>query len=326
MKKKLILTVLNLAFLQFGYAQISKTNIVEHFTNSNCSVCASQNPGIYSTLGSNPNVLHITFHPSSPYASCVFSMANAMENDARTNFYNIYGGTPRLIVNGNLTTTANLSSTLTGLNTSMTNYQVYTTQQFLTPDSVQVKVVVKKIAADTLTQALLFAGAKQDTVSQTTGNGESIHQDVFRKGLTAMNGNTISLPSNVNDSILFTFGYMLAPTWIASRMQTIVILQNLNKQVINSAESTNIISIPTNLQETSIEEIKVYPNPSHEFVTIQSRIQFSSFEIVSMRGDIVTSGALINNRIDLTHVASGNYYLRLASSKNIISHKIQIKH
>lgn len=323
--KKIFLSALTLLIGLLTQAQITKTNIVEHFTNSNCSICANQNPGIYSTLGSNPNVLHITFHPSSPYASCVFSMANPTENDARTNFYNIYGGTPRLVVNGNVITTANLSSTLTNLNTSLTNYQVYATQELITSDSILVNVVIKKIASDTMTQALLFVGAKQDTVIQTTGNGESIHQDVFRKGLTNMNGNNINLPSNINDSTLFTFSYSVEPTWTASRMQTIVIVQDLNKQVINSAESTNIQSIPTTVQENTFEELKVYPNPSSENIIIQSNNQYTTYKIFSLQGKLIANGNLINNQISLTQISNGIYFLKLVSNGNSIILKIQIQ-
>ena len=324
--KKILLSVLTIAISLFAQAQIAKTNIVEHFTNSNCSICASQNPSVYSTLGSNPDVLHITFHPSSPYASCVFSMANPTENDARTNFYNIYGGTPRLVVNGNVTTTSNLSSTLTNLNTSLTNYLVYATQQMITPDSIWLNVVIKKIASDTMTQALLFVGAKQDTIIQTTGNGESIHQDVFRKGLTNMNGNTINLPSNINDSTLFTFSYNVASTWTVSRMQSIVILQDLNKQVINSAESTNVQSIPTTVLENTFEELNVYPNPSSDNLFIRSKNSYTSYKIVSLQGQLIAHGNLINNQISIVQISNGTYFLQLASNGNspLIS-KIQIQ-
>lgn len=323
---KLILTSLIIIASVVTKAQIAKTNIVEHFTNSNCSICANQNPGIYTTLGNNPSVLHITYHPSSPYASCVFSMANPIENDARTNFYNIYGGTPRLIVNGVSTTTANLSSTLTNISTSMTNFYVNATQQFITLDSILVKVVVKKIATDTISQALLFVGAKQDTINQTTGNGESIHQDVFRKGLTSMTGDMITLPTTINDSTLYTFSYKVGPTWNANQMKSIAILQHTStKAVINSAESINIQSVPTTLYENTLEELKVYPNPSNENILIKTKIQYTSYEIVSIQGKVVAKGNIANNQISVIQISNGTYFLKLVSNGNSIISKIQIK-
>jgi hypothetical protein len=317
---KLILTSLIIIASVVTKAQIAKTNIVEHFTNSNCSICANQNPGIYTTLGNNPSVLHITYHPSAPYASCVFSMANPIENDARTNFYNIYGGTPRLIVNGVLTTTANLSSTLSSLSTGMTNFYVKTTQQFITPDSILVNVIVKKIAADTMTQALLFAGAKQDTINQTTGNGESIHQDVFRKGLTSMTGDMITLPTTINDSTLYTFSYKVGPTWNANQMKSISILQHTStKAVINAAESVNVISIPTLVLEQQLSNTVIFPNPATNKLNIKSLNANTYYNILTMEGRYIIKKSKLNTTIDITTLPIGQYILQLQSTKEIKS-------
>lgn len=317
---KLILTSLIIIASVVTKAQIPKTNIVEHFTNSNCSICANQNPGIYTTLGNNPSVLHITYHPSSPYASCVFSMANPIENDARTNFYNIYGGTPRLIVNGVSTTTANLSSTLTNISTSMTNFYINATQQFITTDSILVKVVVKKIATDTTTQAHLFVGAKQDTVNQTTGNGESIHQDVFRKGLTSMSGDMITLPTTINDSTLYTFSYKVGPTWNANQMKSIAILQHTStKAVINAAESVNLISIPTSVVEHQLLNTIIFPNPGREKLNINSLNAYTHYNILTMEGKYIIKKTMLNNTIDINTLPIGQYILQLKSSKEIKS-------
>lgn len=327
MMKKILLVLLTSFIGQVINAQIVKTNIVEHFTNSNCSICANQNPGIYTTLGNNPNVLHITFHPSAPYAACVFSMANPIENDARTNFYNIYGGTPRLIVNGVLTTTANLSSTLSSLSTSMTNFHVKTTQQFITPDSILVNVIVKKIAADTMTQALLFAGAKQDTINQTTGNGESIHQDVFRKGLTSMTGNSITLPTNINDSTVYIFNYKVAPTWIASRMQTIAILQNpMTKSVINASESSNIISTPTGITSMQTKRINVYPNPATSVLYVENISNYTAYEIINYTGSLVEKATIERSSIPIAHLSNGLYILKLLGTEKETYSQFNVQH
>jgi hypothetical protein len=323
MKKVIALVGLVLS-INLSYAQIPKTNIVEHFTNSNCSVCANNNPGIYTTLNSNPNVLHISFHPSSPYAACVFSMANPVENDARTNYYTIYGSTPRLIVNGVLTSTANLNSALTALNSGTTNFSLTTTQQFVTTDSIVVKVVIKKVATDTATQAFLFVGAKQDTVNQTTSNGEPVHYNVFRKSLSATSGDMINLPLNINDSIVVNYSYKVLPTWNSTGMQTIAILQDATKQVINASESTNIMSVPTHVAERYNEVATLFPNPCSDFISITSDEEFTQYEIRSIQGSLVAEGKILHSRISVAQIASGNYILKLSSNHTINMSKIQI--
>ncbi|MBK8144407.1 MAG: hypothetical protein IPK62_05075, partial [Bacteroidetes bacterium] len=186
-------------------AQIPKTTLVEHFTNSSCGVCAYTNPFIADTLSNFPDVLRIAFYPSSPYANCFFSLQNPIENDARTNFYGVYGGTPKLLVNGELTTLANLDSKLQTAAVDTTSYKLRLTQEFVAMDSVWVRLMIKKVAPDFLVEALLFMGAAEDTVFQTTGNGESVHRDVFRKAMTNAIGDNILLPIAVNDSVVFNF-------------------------------------------------------------------------------------------------------------------------
>ncbi len=101
MKNILVVTV---AFIvsATSFAQVSKTIVVEHFTNSVCSICASRNPGFYENLSEQENVLHLAIHPSAPYSSCIFNLNNVIENDDRTNYYGIYGSTPRLVIQGDV--------------------------------------------------------------------------------------------------------------------------------------------------------------------------------------------------------------------------------
>ena len=100
MKKIITLTFLALAIIQSLQAQVAKKIIVEHFTNTNCGICGSRNPGFYKNLNNFPEILHLSVHPSSPYASCKLSQQANPDNDARTNYYGIFGGTPRLVVQG----------------------------------------------------------------------------------------------------------------------------------------------------------------------------------------------------------------------------------
>jgi hypothetical protein len=102
MKKILLLLLVPYLFHGISVAAqpVPRTSVVEHFTNTYCSVCASRNPGFYGNLAAFPQVLHIAYYPSSPYAACPFNQMNRPENDARTRFYGIYGSTPRLVING----------------------------------------------------------------------------------------------------------------------------------------------------------------------------------------------------------------------------------
>lgn len=318
-----------LILFQFGFihAQVPKTSIVEHFTNSNCSICASNNPTIYSVLNNHPSVLHITFHPSSPYPSCVFSIQNPAANDARTNFYGVYGGTPKLIVNGGLVSTANLNTSLTSISSDMSNYAINTTQEFLLSDSVLIKLVIKKVGADTLSTARLSVFAKQDSIFQLTGNGESLHHDVFRKSISSITGDSINLPLNVNDSIVLTYSFKIENSWVASRVQTIAILQESNSpNVINADESYNIISTPLNVVSHMNIQNQVYPNPVNNQLNLTQSSTWNSFKIYTMSGREIISGHLFHPTINTTSLANGVYLIQLISDKKVSTSLFSVNH
>ncbi len=111
MKKIFNLFMLVLA-IKASSVQVPKKVVVEHFTNTKCRICASRNPGFYKNLNSQTGVIYLTIHTSSPSAAFVLSQHNAVENDGRTNYYDIYGSTLRLVIQGVVISSgANYSST-----------------------------------------------------------------------------------------------------------------------------------------------------------------------------------------------------------------------
>jgi hypothetical protein len=317
MKMKLIFAMIVLTTIGNSMnAQIPKMSIVEHFTNSNCGICANTNPTFYIALSAYPNVLHIAFHPSAPYASCVFSQANKIENDARTNYYGIFGGTPKFIVNGTLGNVSNITTTLNSIANETSNFSITTTQTLISSDSVNVTVVIKKIANDSLPNfsiANLFVGVVQDTVNQTTGNGESIHQDVFRKGLTNMQGNTITLPNSLNDSVVFNNGYKILPTWIGNQLRSISVLQEINTQKLIQSNQSSIATMqqPSGLQIVGLNKILIYPNPTNDFIIIENWQDYKTFLIITQDGRQIKKSNIFSSKINIQDLPQGVYTLKI---------------
>jgi hypothetical protein len=237
------LTTLFLLLFSFTIiAQVSRTSVVEHFTNTSCSVCASRNGAIKSTISANPHTIHISFHPSSPYSNDIFNVDNRSENDARTNFYNIYGFTPLTIVNGVEVSNANFGNTLSSLSTTTSNFDIKINQTKISLDSIKVTAMIKKMSPDPKTSAMLFVAAIEDTVNRMTNNGESVHINVFRKTLTKIQGDSISLPNVVGDSVVFIYGYKIKSGWSNDRMEALGFLQDLSSAL--QPEERSIALIP----------------------------------------------------------------------------------
>ena len=172
-----ILTAL-VAFNQCAMAQVPKKVIVEHFTNTKCSVCASRNPGFYTNLNAQSGVIHLAIHPSSPYAACVLSMHNPVENDGRTNYYSIYGGTPRLVIQGTVISSSadySMSSIFAPYLGQMSPAEITIRQTKFGVDSIRSTIIIKTVASHSLTNLKLFVALAEDTVFYTGTNGEPKH-------------------------------------------------------------------------------------------------------------------------------------------------------
>src|SRR5690606_12201720 len=84
-----------------GYGQaVSKKIVVEQFSNTRCSVCASRIPQLRQNMGPyEENIQLISFYSAAPYPNCELYQANTSGNNARVSYYNVQGS-PNVFVNG----------------------------------------------------------------------------------------------------------------------------------------------------------------------------------------------------------------------------------
>lgn len=327
MMKHILNSIISLMMIQTALAQVPKTTVVEHFTNSNCSVCASNNPGIFATLRNYPDAIHLTFYPSSPYAACIFSQQNTAENDLRTYLYNVYGGTPRLVVNGIVISNTSLGSSLNTASTHTTEFTVKASENMFSSDSVKVDVVITKVAANTATSALLFTGVVEDTISVLTANGEPRHYNVFRKALTSAAGNTITLPVNINDSVTFQFRYKIKNLWNSSRLSSVAILQHVTtKATYNAAKSTRSSGGTTGITSVNGNSINLYPNPANTLVYTDELTAYDRIELTDLTGKVVLSHALPSASIDVSSLPAGLYVTRVYGKTGVHAQRLVIQH
>lgn len=319
--------------LSFAHAQVAKKTIVEHFTNTKCSICASRNPGFHSNLSSNPDIQSISIHPSSPYSTCYLSQQNTAQNDARTNYYGVYGGTPRLVINGTVIPTSQNYS-VAALFTpfvSQSNFTINIQQFAVGADSICSEITIKRIALGAPTgTAVLFAGLVEDTVFGNGGNGETQHYNVLRRTLFTPQGQIVNLPMNVGDSVVLNQTENFNVVWNSNRMRTVAILQEeLNKQVIQSELSTtDQIGATTFANDNGkMAMICVYPNPANQFITVFAQeSKVFTYELNNQYGQVILQGKISNRqRINTSSFSNGLYYLKLFDECNVSTHKIVVK-
>ncbi|MBK7965817.1 MAG: T9SS type A sorting domain-containing protein [Bacteroidetes bacterium] len=329
--KKITLTILFLVSItNMLLAQVAKKIIVEHFTNTKCGICASRNPGFYTNYNNQSNALHLSVHPSLPYSTCLLYQQNAIDNDARTNYYSILGSTPRLVINGNVVP----ASTNYGNASIFTPYQSLTTpaslrieQEKYGTDSMRTTVIVKTESAHSLGTLSLFVCLAEDTIFYNGGNGETIHRDVFRKALSPAVGLSFNLSQTIGDSLVYSYLTLNNPIWNFSRIYSMAILQESGSKNLVQAEAVpaSYNSVTTGLFDNKdVFTVKLNPNPASTYLTLETQSFPVNFSIVDLEGRIILQEIINQEKhfIDIADLTPGIYIVQLQNQNGIVSKKM----
>lgn len=294
--------------------QVPKKILVEHFTNSHCSICASRNPGLYTAIAQYSEVLHIAYHLSSPYAGCLINQHNKTENDNRTNAYNIYGGTPRLVIQGNvLPANANYGNTMLYQNeqNKMSSFAVTATITKAANNTADVTIVIKKVDTSTLTSLTLYAAITEDTLFYNAPNGENKHYDVFRKSVWG-DPKTITAPVNIGDSIIETQNISINQVWITNRTTVTAIIQDAGMQVVQAARSNKLDNPLSVSNAAALLPVTISPNPTTGILKIDGLQQgMADVAITTINGSIVYNNSINSNHstINVEQFSPGIYFI-----------------
>lgn len=330
--KKGILLGLSLSFcLLFGLQaqEVPRTIIVEHFTNSRCGICASRNPGFYSNLNSQEGILHLAIHPSSPYSNCIFNQANPGENDARTNYYGVYGGTPRLVIQGNVIS----SGTNYGNASIFEPYQNQTTpvsldiRQTKEDGEIIVTVTITAEANNDLGTAQLFLAAAEKEVMYNAPNGENVHHDVFRRTFNGEpTGVSVDIPATAGESTTVTGSLMANENWVYEQLFTVAILQHTDtKAVIQSAAADPSENEPlVSISEVNTLAAQIFPNPVQDRLQVKlANDKKATFLLFNSQGQVLQSGTFQGQtQVEMTAYPSGLYWLEVQNTEGKAVSKI----
>jgi len=299
-------------------SQVPKKVVVEHFTNTVCSACAANNPDLYNILNQHPEVMHIAFYPSSPYSTCLFNQQNSSENDARTNHYGIYGATPRIVIQGqeqSLNVDFADATILTNHLAQPTPISIKMSQIKYGTDSIKVEIVMKAESNNSLGNGILLSGVAEDTVFYSSPNGETEHYDVFRKSTESINGVSISIPSYIGDSIVYSKTINSDSHWEMDHIFSFALLQTNNNELIQAEylKADGSQSPSSSIVFNSSKETQFFPNPSTGIVTvIVENSQTATFTIYNNVGKQITVKTIYGaDTFDLSNLPKGTYILQI---------------
>lgn len=324
--KNYILSICLLAWFPI-FSQVQKGIIVEHFTNTKCSNCAQKNPDLYNVLAENPDVIHLAIHPSSPYSSCAFNVHNPSENDQRTYFYDIYGGTPRLVIQGVVQPTSTNfgnSQLFEAYENETSAYSIQLIQEYFdTQNFIKISVVIKKESDSPLTNAYLYSALAEGYVAYDAPNGEGDHYDVFRKSVFAESGMSITLPENIGDTVVQTAVINIHSDWNGNELFSLAMIQSeTDKSIIQvaSAKGQEILSVK---ERDNLTAIRLYPNPSTGILHLEGyKGNAPAATVFNLYGQQIHKSTPSGSTINLCHLPAGTYTVQLSTSDYTIQKSI----
>lgn len=333
---KSILSLLFVSFFAFmtqnGNTQVAKNVIVEHFTNTRCSICASssKNPAFYTNLEDYPDVFHVSYHPSSPYSTCLFSQHNPSENDGRANYYGVFGGTPRLIVQGVLNPISvqfGSPEVFTPYIDQMTEVSIDIIQTKTADDKIEATITLTTESEHNYSGTSLLVGVAEKVVNYQAPNGEDVHYDVFRKAFTDIEGDAVTLPA-VGESISFTYSVNKEEEWDMSQMFVYAILNDSETNtVVQSDAASPSENTVSNKDFQTLRNVTVYPNPAQNIlnVKLEEGIE-ASLSLTDLAGRIqFRSEFQTKTTVDVSNLPSGVYLLKIESKRGSLSQKIVVE-
>jgi len=324
----LIFTILFFSIDAFGQSA-KKYVLLEHFTNTRCSTCASRNPAFFNLVQENEgNVHHIAVHPPYPYTQCAFYQHNTNDNLSRTEFYEVFG-TPRVYVWGSRNSESGKLMSQERLNTFLdqTSPIAVVVNEETEGNTRNVTVDIQTYENLEANDLKLFVSIVEKEVDYNAPNGEKEHFNVFRKSLPDYDGSSFS-PAAIGESKSFNFSYELDSEWDASQVYAVAYVQNVaTKEIINSG--TRFDEVATDIEESILNQILLlYPNPANDFINIESTNPQLNIQGVSIYNN---SGALLQSfdgnpsKIDVRTYPTGIYFVKLESSEETIYRKVVVQ-
>lgn len=319
--KKVILSLVAVLVAAFAFAQapVKRYVTIEHFTNSNCSICASKNPAFYNTIGAYPSdIHHISIHPPVPYQQCVFYQANKPENSALAAVYNIQG-TPRVALNGTLMPSTSQLLPLATLQQYLNLTSPLYVQVIETSGNTR-DVTIKLRTQDTIPGGnhKLFAAIVEKTVNQSTPNGEKVHHDVFRLMLTPISGVSYS-PAPLGYEVTFNYSYNIQSNWNADEIYVLAYVQNTTTgEILNSGTRFDPIILSAGAPQAT--RVHFSPNPTGDVAYAQlgddTAQSVELFDAAGRRVAFGLTGSGTNQiGLQLEGLAPGFYYANIRGEK-----------
>ncbi|MCH2224260.1 MAG: Omp28-related outer membrane protein [Crocinitomicaceae bacterium] len=173
--------------------------------------------------------------------------------------------------------------------------------------------------------------------SMDAGSIPVVHERVSRgpimSGNSGMWGELIEANSvSAGSEYDVSFTANIPSSWNTNHMDIVAVVWQKNAgeyTVLNSEDKEgSAISTAAIAQESNLEKLHIFPNPTSDQITIDGITETQSFELIDISGKVVLTGEVSEkaNTIDLSdRLLKGNYHLRIGNDLRGEVYKIVIQ-
>ena len=295
---------------------VARLPLYEEFTSSTCPPCAIFNTNYFNESFLNDNegdYILVKYQMNWPGAGDPYYTA---EGGARRAYYGVTAAPTLLMdtqdigyINGTMTTTPVLQSLLDDALT-VPSFLDITADYTVTGTSIEVNTTVTPYLDGQYTMQVVVM--EEITVQNTGGNGETAFEHVMMKMLPNPSGTVMNFTAGTPETNTFTAD--LSGTNVEEYDDLIVavfVQNNATKELMQANYAVNTLGV----NENTLSEIKIYPNPSNGFLRI-STPNMVDIKITDMMGKIVFTQNDVTNEsvMDVSKLNTGVYFATLSQN------------
>ena len=324
MKNILTSILISLAAL-LSAQEATRPVLVEHFTNTYCIICATRNPALYQVIDEfGADVHHITYFPSVPYSQCPLYNYNTEGNGAREAYYSI-PATPQVIVNGRSVSTqaGTFRDAITASMTNPARLAVSVEESMGTTREVAVTLTGQE--AGEASDVRLFVAVVERNLQFAAQNGETEHFNVFRKMITANEGDPLNPPAP-GEEITLQFSTTIEADIDPNEAYIMAYVQDLlTGEILGSGTRFDDASTSVENLDPATVGLHIFPNPAFDEIHVNVN-QASGIERVQIHNsmgqllqDVRLSPGTQSTTLDVNALPGGVYVLRARSTQGTTS-------
>jgi hypothetical protein len=292
----------------------------ESFTSSTCGPCAPFNQNVFNPfMDAHPyDIAVVKYQMSWPGNGDPYYTE---EGGVRRNYYGV-SFVPDLYTGGYQTAT-NAGAVNAAYNSEMTRAAFFDMSAEFTINGDIIDVNVDMTPYITVDMRVHIAVIEKETTGNVGNNGETSFEHVMMKMLPDADGTMVNFISDTPTSI--SESYDMSTTFV-EEMDDLAVVVFIQDDATKTIMQTYYASgEPLDVNDSQLDEIRIYPNPSDGLVNINTTIPIE-VDIYDVLGKKVYTSKMRNTKaIDLSYLNNGVYVVKLTDGTNQSSQKLIIQ-